>query len=219
MDLLLSHTSGGLTATTSRAFVFLNREGSWNLDAPDQSLPVLDGWGTSELVDLDADRRPELVRFRVPLSVLEIIELLVTRSADVDVFVHRPDGDGALGAKPFAERRISIPWSFDTFRPRGFIPTLAADLNADGHRDLLGSGGGDAIEVWLGGPKFRFEKRDASQICDSGGLARLGDLDGDARTDLVLFDPARSDVPVRVARNRDLLPGGPARLTPAAPAR
>jgi hypothetical protein len=47
----------------------------------------------------------------------------------------------------------------------------------------------------------------------------VGDLDGDALTDLVLFDPARVDVPVRVARNRDELPGGPERLRPAAPAR
>jgi hypothetical protein len=216
MDLLLSHTSGGLTATKSRAFVFLNREGSWNLDAPDQTLPELDGWGTSELVDLDGDGRPELVRFRVPLSVLELVELIVTRSADVDVLLHRTDGNGALGGEPFAKRRISIPWSFDTFRPLGFIPTLGADLNGDGHRDLLASGGGAAIEIWLGGPKFSFADRDARQECDSGGLARLGDLDGDTLPDLVLFDPARSDVPVRVARNRDLLPGGPAKLTPAA---
>ncbi len=219
MDLLLSHTSGGLTATTSRAFVFLNREGSWKLDAPDQSLPVLEGWGTSELVDLDGDERPELVRFRVALSVLELVELLITREADVDLFVYRPDGDGVLGAEPFAERRINIPGSFDTFRPLGVIPPLAADLNGDGQRDLLASGGGAAIEIWLGGPEFRFARRDARQACDTGGLARLGDLDGDARTDLVLFDPARNDVPVRVARNRDVLLGGPGRLTPAARAR
>jgi hypothetical protein len=217
MDLLLSHTSGGLTATTSRAFVFLNREGTWTLDKPDQTLPELDGWGTSELVDLDADGRPELLRFRVPLSVLELVELIITRSADIDLFVHRTDGDGVLGAAPFAERRISLPWSFDTFRPLGFIPTLAADLNGDGHRDLLGSGGGGAIEIWLGGPKYGFEHRDARQACDSGGLARFGDLDRDGHPDLVLFDPARSDVPVRVARNRDVLPGRPPALTPAAP--
>jgi hypothetical protein len=219
MDLLVSHTSGGLTAAIARAFVFLNRAGTWDLDAPDQTLPELDGWGTSELVDLDGDARPELVRFRVSLSVLELVELLVTRSADVDLIVHRPDGDGALGAEPFARRRISIPWSFETFRPLGFIPTLAADLNGDGHRDLLASGGGESIEVWLGGPQFRFERRTARQSCDSGGLARLGDLDGDGSTDVVLFDPARGDVPVRIARNRVILPGGPPRLTPASPSR
>jgi hypothetical protein len=218
MDLLVSHSSGGLTATVSRAFVYFNREGTWNFETPDQTLPALDGWGTSELTDLDGDGRPELLRFRVPLSVLELVELIVTREADVDVLVYRPDADGAIGNEPFAERRLSIPWSFDTFRPLGFIPTLAADLNGDGQRDLLASGGGNALEVWLGGPEFRFAKRQARQPGDTGGLARLGDLDGDALTDLVLFDPARVDVPVRVARNRDELPGGPERIRPAAAA-
>jgi hypothetical protein len=36
---------------------------------------------------------------------------------------------------------------------------------------------------------------------------RFGNLDGDRFTDLVIFDPYRSGLPVRLLRNRGLLPG------------
>lgn len=215
MDLLISHTSGGLTDAVSRATLHRNHHGAWDLEHPDQTLPALDGFGTSQLIDLDGDGHLDLLRFRLPLSVLELVELLVTRSADVELVLHRGDGKGGFAPEPWVTRKLSIPWSFDTFRPSGFVPTLSADLNDDGQRDLLTSGGGRALEVSLGGREFRFAKRDASQACDSGGLVRFGDLDGDGRTDLVLFDPARSDVPVRIARNRGVLRGGPPSLQPS----
>ncbi len=214
MDLLISHTSGGLTAAVARATLHRNRRGSWDVERADQTLPPLEGFGTSELIDLDGDGRLDLLRFRIPLSVLELVELLVTRSADVELVLHRADGEGGFSSEPWVTHKLEIPWSFDTFRPSGFVPTLYADLNGDGHRDLLTSGGGKALEVALGGPAFRFAGRVAEQACDSGGQVRFGDLDGDARTDLVLFDPARNDIPVRIARNRGGLPGEPPSLHP-----
>ncbi len=215
MDLLISHTSGGLTEAVTRATLHRNRRGVWNAERADQTLPALEGFGASELIDLDGDGRLDLLRFRIPMSVLEIVELLVTRSADVEMTLHRSDAGGGFSVEPWVSRKLQIPWSFDTFRPTGFVPTLSADLNGDGHRDLLTSGGGHALQVSLGGPSFRFAERNAEQACDTGGLVRFGDLDGDARTDLVLFDPARNDVPVRVARNRGLLRGEPPSLRPS----
>jgi hypothetical protein len=215
MDLVISHTSGGLTEAVARASVHRNRRGAWDLESADQTLPPLEGFGTSELIDVDGDGRLDLLRFRIPLSVLELVELLVTRAADVEMILHRSDGEGGFSEKPWVTRKLQIPWSFDTFRPTGFVPTLYADLNGDGHRDLLTSGGGKALEVSLGGPAKLFSTRDAEQACDTGGLVRFGDLDGDARTDLVLFDPARNDVPVRVARNRGVLAGEPPSLRPS----
>jgi hypothetical protein len=89
------------------------------------------------------------------------------------------------------------------------VPTLAADWNGDGQADLLGSGDGAAIEVWLGGAERSFSVRQARQSLDTGGRVRFGDLDGDRLPDFVLYDPRRVDVPIHVGRNLGILPGTP----------
>jgi hypothetical protein len=99
--------------------------------------------------------------------------------------------------------------NFETMRLRGFVPTLEADVNGDGQRDLLASGDGAALEVYLGGPEYRFAQRQLRQELDTGGRIGFGDLDGDGLPDFVIYDPRRADVPVRVGRNLGSLPGTP----------
>jgi hypothetical protein len=116
---------------------------------------------------------------------------------------------------PWAKRKFDLAISFDTFRPAGFIPSYHVDLNHDGYPDLLMSGSGDAIEIYLGGPEFRFEKRQARQKVDTRGRLQVGDLNGDHLPDLLMYEPGIKGVPIRLATNRGVLPGSPARLLPA----
>jgi hypothetical protein len=141
--------------------------------------------------------------------------MLITRAVDVEVAIYKIGEEGGLD-KPWLRRKLDIPFSFDSGRPRGFLPTLAPDFNGDGRRDFLSSGDGDEIEVFLGGPEYRFATRHARQKLTSDGRVRFGDLDGDGLDDFVLYAPRRPGSPLMILRNLGRLPGSPPRMTPAA---
>jgi len=147
----------------------------------------------------------------VPMGLLELAEMLITRSVDAHVAIRRHAPGGPFADEPTWERKFSVPFSFETFRPRGFVGNLDADWNGDGLRDLVLSGNGEALEVYLGAEEKPFAKRAARQSFDTDGRIRAGDLEGDGLPDFVLYDPRRSDVPIRLGRNRGLLPGTPRR--------
>ena len=222
VDLLVSHTAEGLFRARSETRFHLNRGGTWDLAAPDQTFDVSGEFSTAQLIDLDGDGRLEFVAVRIPLGVLELIEMLVTRSIDAEIAIHRRDGaeDGQVYAvKPWFQRKLDVPFSFETSRPKGFIPTLEGDWNGDGYRDRLGSDGGEGLEIHLGGPEHRYRKRAARQAFDSSGRIRFGDVDGDGLSDFLLYDHRRPDAPLRIGINRGLLPDtrAPRELEAASP--
>ncbi len=208
-DLLITHASGGLMSATTQTRVHRNRGGDWDLGDPDQLFESEGGYATDELIDLDGDGRPELMRIFMPLDVLELVEMFLQRAIDAEAALHRIDAQGRFEAEPSFRRSYGVALNFDTMRPAGFIPTLGEDWNGDGHRDLFSSGSGKAIEVYLGGPRFGYDKRRARQPLDTGGTIRFGDLDRDGLPDWVLHDPRGPGSPVRVGRNRGVLPGTP----------
>ena len=211
VDLLLTHTAEGLMDARSDTTLHRNRGGTWNLAEPDQRFETRGGLSTEQLVDLDGDGRLELVSVRIPLGVLELAEILITRSVDAHVALRRSTEGGTFSREPHYQRKFSVPFSFETFRPRGFVGNLHGDWNGDGWRDLLLSGDGEAIEIHLGGAEKPFEKRAARQPLDTSGRLAFGDVDRDGLLDFVLFDPRRPDVPFHLARNRGVLPGTPRR--------
>lgn len=211
LDLLISHLTGGLLDAQFKTSVHLNRNGDWNLDEPDQ-LFVTSGYGTDELVDLDGDGRPELVRVTLSFSVFELVEALVTRALDAQVAVYRVAQEAGLGAEPWLELKLDIPLSYESGRPRGFVPNVRADLNGDGHRDLLDSGAGKRVNVFLGGSTNPYQDRAARQSFDTNGRIRFGDLEGDGMADFVLYDPREPDGDLRLIRNLGTLPGSTPRM-------
>ena len=215
LDLLVSRTSGGLTDARAHVTVHLGRNGGWDLEQPDQEIGSDDGWAGDQLTDLDGDGLPELIHVRMPLSVLEIIEMLVTRSIDIEFSIYRARDGGVFEAKPWAKRKLDLPFSFETLRPSGFMPSFSADLNQDGYPDLVTSHGGSAIDVYLGGLEAPYRKRVARQKLDTRGRLKIGDVDGDRFPDLLIYEPSLPDVPIRIARNRGMLPGSPPQLLPA----
>ncbi len=181
LDLLVSHVLGSFTDAKTKVYVYMNRDGGWNLERPDQTLTTKASLSSNALVDLDGDGRMELLRLGFTFSVLEVIQLLLSRE-------------------------LEIPFSFETFRPRGFIPLATRDVNADGYLDLVDSGGGKYVEITLGGPKGPLAESGGRQKMPTAGVLHIEDYDLDGLPDLLIFDPHNFDVPVRIARNRGVLP-------------
>jgi hypothetical protein len=211
-DLVLSVVAGGLLDAHTRTSTYMNRDGGWKLEAPDGVFESDAAWTFEELLDLDGDGRTELVRTHVPFGVLALIEVLVTGALDADVSVHRLEPGGGFGKQPWLQRELELPVSFETGRMLGFVPTARLDLNGDGRRDLLTSGAGERLDVWLGGPG-KYRKRHARQPLRSTGRLVSGDLDADGLPDLVLYDPRDPAAPLCIARNLGVLEGTLPRVT------
>jgi hypothetical protein len=216
-DLLVTHASGGLLGARTQSRLYWNRDGTWNLASPDQVFENEGGIVTDQWIDLDGDGRVEWLRAFVPVSVLELAEVLLQRAIDVDASILRAGADGRFDPQPWFRRKYSIGFSFETMRPRGFLPTLEADWNGDGFRDLLTSGEGRALEVYLGDPVRGYGERTARQTLDTAGRLGPGDLDGDGLPDWVIYDPRREGAPMRIGLNRGALPGTPAGMRAAEP--
>jgi hypothetical protein len=215
-DLLVTHSSGGLLRAHTESMVHLNRDGHWNLREPDQTFRNDGGVVTDQILDVDGDRRPELLRVFVPLGLVELAQIFLTRDIVTESAFHKTSANGVFEVEPSVRRKFALPMNFETFRPSGFVPSLDVDLNGDGYTDLVASANGDAVEVYLGGPKYRFQSANARQEADTGGSARFGDLDGDGLLDFVIYDARRTDASIRLVRNRGLLPGSRESLRPAA---
>ena len=216
-DLLVSQTSGGLLRAKNRTRIHLNRGGTFDLAHPDREYVREGGVAADELIDLDGDGRPDWLRVFAPFGLLEIAQLFLQRSIDLEIALHRSDGKGGFEKDPWLTRSINFAFDFETLRPRGFAGSLLEDWNRDGHRDWLSSAGGSAVEVWLGGPTYRFASAQSRDPLDSSGRVATGDLDGDGLPDFVVYDPRRADVPLRIGRNLGNLPGSPATMSARKP--
>jgi hypothetical protein len=207
LDLLISETRGGITDASAVTSVYLNTGGDWNLDESDAAYPSKDSVSTDLLIDLDGDAKFELVRYVVPINVLELIEIFVTRAVDANLSIYAATGVGAYPDAPVYKRKLDIPLDFETSRPKGFIPSFGFDLNGDGVRDYLASSDGTEIEVLLATPKLKYRKRGHKQQIPSEGAVRGGDLNHDGLTDLVVFNARRYHQSMYLAINRGALPG------------
>ncbi len=207
LDLILTSQSGSLLDASTALRIFLNRDGSWHIDEPDFMSEADSLLMSNALNDMDGDGRPELVRLEFNFSVLEVVELLLSGELDVAIAIHRYQGEKGFGKKPSVRKKFSLPFSFETSRLTGFVPTAAVDINADGKRDFISSGDGEEIEIWIGDERGPFGKKAGSQSLPTAGVIDFRDLDGDGLLDFVIFDPHNFDVPVRVARNLGRLPG------------
>jgi hypothetical protein len=202
LDLMISHSAGNFTDAETTTYVYHNREGQWLLGEPDDRFDSSGTLTSDLLLDIDSDDKLELLRVQVKFNVFEIVEFLLTREIDVIVAVHRVEEDGSYDMEPWSKRKISTEVSFDTFRPKGFMPTSGIDLDNDGRMDFVSSAGGRGIEVYLGSEKGLFSSKRILQKLPSTGVIRFSDFDGDELLDFLLWDPQAFDSILRVGRNK-----------------
>jgi hypothetical protein len=161
------------------------------------------GWGADQLVDID--RTAGGLCVALPFSVLELVETLITRSVDAVIFVYKADASGVFSKEPWFKRKLEIAISFETGRPKGFVPSGSFDMNGDGFDDLITPGDGDSVEVWLGGVEASRPISRAAGSCRERTRTRRRRNSDESR--ISLYDPRLPRTPVVIATNRGLLPG------------
>jgi hypothetical protein len=213
LDLLVSHTQGSVRDATTTTYLFMNKGGTWKIDAPDQSLGPRSTVGSNAVYDLNGDGNMELLIAEVSFSLIEFVELLLSQEIDATLSVHQYQAGKGFDEEPLVKKRFSAPFSFDTFRLKGFMPRADVDMNGDGLVDFVGSVGGEAIEVFLGDREEPWDDSTDEQDLDTRGVIHFGDVDSDGLQDFVIFDPHNFDVPIRLGRNLGNMPGTPPRFT------
>ena len=219
IDLLVSYAKGGFSNAETKSYYYRNRDGFWPIGTPDQTLATKAGLASNALVDLDKDGQAELVRLEVDFSLLELIEILLSREIDVELSVFEPQGKSGFDTTPAVKKKLELPFSTATLRLKGFFPSVRPDLNGDGYRDFVTSGGGKELVFRSGGPEGPFRSRPVTQEMSTEGMIQFADWSGDGLTDFVIFDPRRYGARVYLARNLGRLPGTPEALKQAARSR
>ncbi|MGV9589426.1 DUF4185 domain-containing protein [Streptomyces tendae] len=132
--------------------------------------------------DVDGDGLDDLIAF--------------TQDASNDVYVALNEG-GKFGA-PYK--------AHDHFAPEGERPRVA-DVNGDGHDDVVTFTGGEAADVYVAlsdGAVFGGGQKWADFFAPDGEFPYVGDYDGDGNADIVTFTHNDlADVYVNVSNGRD----------------
>lgn len=215
-DLVVQRNTGTLLGSRSRTDVFANRGAGADLGAPpSSSLELAEGLAALAVEDLDGDGRRELLQTRLAFGIVQVIRVLVTREVEAELRIFAARGAGLTELVESWRGDLRLPLDFDEGRVAGLVPTVEGDWNGDGRKDLLHGAGAGQLAIRLGeagelGP--RFGEPAARQKIPAGDLARVGDLDGDALDDLVLFDPRNPAGELHVLWNRGVLPGTRPRL-------
>jgi FG-GAP-like repeat len=216
MDLVLDSGAGTLLHSRHTTAVHLNPGSGVRLDsAPDLELPLPGAIAEVWLRDLDGDGRVELIRGSLEFGLLQAIRMLLTRSVrfELEVFTLAP---GPSLRRSWADQ-ISLELDFQSGRVADLLPSAEGDWNGDGRMDLLYGAGGGRLGIRLGtlseaGPGFG--PRVADQALPTSARLAVADFDGDGLDDLALYDPRDEEGRIYLLRNRGLLPGTRARLSP-----
>ncbi len=221
-DLVLHRSFGTLLRSEDRAEIHRNAGNGADVSAPPEArIAPREGVGILDTLDLDGDGRLEIVQARIGFGLVQLLRVLTTRHAQVELSVDRLEGPGISGLARAWSDTISVGLDFEQGRLEGLFPTVEGDWNGDGRRDLLLGLSGREIGILLGGSSEAgpaFLGGTIRQQAPAKGLGLVADLDGDGLDDLTVHDPRDVSGAVHWLRNRGALPGSaPAlRATPQA---
>lgn len=188
-DIVVPYPSKG------RVHVFYLTRGRTNLTNPDHTLQVGDSWTAGSFAkDLNGDGKPDLILAIVrKFGVFGGLQAFVSGKIDLELHLHlmrdryQTDPDQVLTFK--------VPFSFTVTRSEAtvdlaFRPTMEADVNGDGMRDLLLSSDADTIDVF-------YNRRGEGFQQNPGGRVDLGAPKGTSFTQVFVADfnkDGRSDL-------------------------
>lgn len=155
---------------------------------PDQ---VLKGSGAQILTDVEdfnGDGRMDLFVPSIRFGLTQMIQMLLTRSVDVEGGFYFMGKEGRYPASPSQKR--TFPVRFD-FKGNQEQPVYEVeDLNGDGHPDILTSEDTAELVGYYGDPARLFGKRPdlrfGVKVPRNGGRVRAVQLNADRRADAVI---------------------------------
>ncbi len=210
-DLVLSTIGGGLMDGRSHTQIFMNTGTGVSIGKrPDAVRETEGGFSGFDFVDIDGNGSEEIIETTMEFGIVQMIRVLVTRSAQTRLRVLVLDPESPDGTRTVFEDDFSFRLDFGDGRISGLVPSLG-DWNGDGIQDLFISRGDDEIGFRLGSVtagKPLFGRAIGRQnVPLPSGESRIADLDGDGLDEIVAFNDTDPEQPLLVLQNRGRLPG------------
>ena len=193
VDLLVRFSqSEGVLDRTNDYEIYLgnNQDGKLTFQEKPQSMITADGTiGTLEIVDIDGDKRSEVLVSSFDIGVSQIIGALLSGSIDQDIYIFQLNEEGLYPEDPIVDKEVEMTFSLSSGKSGEPVVKLA-DLNGDGLKDLVVSSGESRLKIYPGTRKKRiFEKRSQRIKVDvpkQGSYVAVADINTDGKEDLIV---------------------------------
>jgi hypothetical protein len=178
----------------------------------EEILPTL----LEQFEDLDGDGREDLITITLQFSLWQAVKIMATKKIGigVDFHVYAQQSDGTFKEVPDLDLHEKLKFNLNNLK-LGRFAQFAGDFDGDGRQDFVHLGRGKVVTIHRGQPGCRYPKKpDLSVELDeepaSMDLIKVGDFDGDGRSDLRITRPLpATDVDVTAPVRLDLyLTGG-----------
>ena len=152
------------------------------------------------LVDINNDKRQEILVSSFDVGVTQIIGALLSGSIDQNVYLFSLDEDDNYSKTPLFSEEVDLNFSLSS-GSAGQPVVLSADLDGDGNRDLMLSTGTKKLAIFQGVKSDRLlssrSKRHKLKLPDDGSMVINTDLNNDNREEVIVRYGKQDDAALR----------------------
>ncbi len=206
VDAVISKSSQqGITSAETRTYLFLGTKSGFR-DTPDQAISSEGGSFSDNILlsDFTGSGRQSLIVPSFSFGIFAFIRMLTSSTIKVNFLLYPFGDDRRFAARPAAERTLKFH-----FDPEGKSdqPVLnpSGNYEGDGKRGLVFGTEQAELSIYGSKPNALFSDDPVAKVdVLAYGSARSADLDGQGRSDLVIFYPRTEghEAEIAVVHNR-----------------
>ncbi len=158
-------------------------------DKPSSVIQLNGAVANFKLLDLDGDKRLEIIIASLDIGISKIIGALVSGSIEQDIYFFKMDGKDVFSESPIIEKDVDVNFSLSSGKSDDPV-VLFADFDGDGLQDMILSDGEKTLDIFSGSKnKKLFDKKVKEQkvlLPKDGSLVDTMDLNTDGKQDIVI---------------------------------
>ncbi|BFM12559.1 hypothetical protein R50072_27120 [Simiduia litorea] len=191
-DMIVRFTqSSGVLDRSNDYEIYLGQRTEGRLSLPLQPTSSIQAEGTLsgiELVDINGDDIFEVMLSGFDIGLTQIIGALISGSINQDVYIFAQDQAANFDDAPLMKENVNLNFSLSSGRSGSAVVELA-DLNGDGHKELLLSKNNKALSIYAGLPEKANFERKASRyktlLPEDNSKLSVTDMNDDSKEDII----------------------------------
>ncbi|TQV88373.1 FG-GAP repeat domain-containing protein [Aliikangiella coralliicola] len=192
-DLLVKFSqSEGVLDRQNDYEIYLGKIVEGAISYPDKPDDVISADGTIaglKIIDIDGDKRSEIMVASFDIGVSQIIGALLSGSIDQDIYFFKMDENDRFGEEPNVDKEVELNFSLSSGKS-GEPVVKVADFNGDGVKDLMFSDGEKTLKTYQGNDSQKLFARKSTKhkvlIPKDGELVETTDINNDGKEDIII---------------------------------